>query len=293
MIPRLWAVLDPTHTADLAALLRTARALLPLAHDRRLQLLLRLKESSQRDILQLLDALGPPDPAVSLSLPASFPPFDAAAWSIHLPAATVRAASPLASGADRPKSDDAARSTVASAPPTPTSAPAEANGATPAHAAAARSSRAAPPEGGDLAARSELLPPRHPAVDPGWRGALGLRTAAAHDPAESSAALDAGAVALIWGPVFDARSKPVGGRGLRALATFTAAAPVPVIPIGGIDPHHIAELISAGAWGVAALTPFCTAPDAEAVAQTWIAAIEAATRGMPTSVSGPCDDRDR
>jgi thiamine monophosphate synthase len=126
-----------------------------------------------------------------------------------------------------------------------------------------------------------------------WRGALGLRTASAHDPAEARAALAAGAVALIWGPVFDARSKPVGGRGLGALATFAASAPVPVIPIGGVDPDHIAALFSAGAWGVAALTPFCAPPDAAAAARRWIAAIEAATRGMPTSVSAPCDDRDR
>jgi thiamine-phosphate pyrophosphorylase len=77
-----------------------------------------------------------------------------------------------------------------------------------------------------------------------------------HTVREASAA--SGADYLIAGSVFSSASKPgaaelLGVDGLRAIVRATA---VPVLAIGGITPDRIAEVVAAGAAGIAAIGLF-------------------------------------
>jgi thiamine-phosphate pyrophosphorylase len=77
--------------------------------------------------------------------------------------------------------------------------------------------------------------------------------------AHSRAEVDAGAGAdfLVFGTVFQTASKPgAPAGGLDALAAAVAAARLPVLAIGGIDPARARACLSAGAAGVAAIGLF-------------------------------------
>lgn len=78
-------------------------------------------------------------------------------------------------------------------------------------------------------------------------------------------------------PVFATPSKTdtapaLGLDGLRALRLLT---PLPLIAIGGIDEHNAAQVIAAGADGLAVVRALCAAPDPATAAQTLRRAIEA------------------
>jgi len=72
----------------------------------------------------------------------------------------------------------------------------------------------------------------------------------------------AGAHFALFGPVFDAGSKPARGVGREALREVAKAARIPVLAVGGITPGRAASCIEAGAAGVAAVTGVLHAPDA-------------------------------
>ena len=81
-----------------------------------------------------------------------------------------------------------------------------------------------------------------------------------HDPAAVS---DPGPVDYaIVGTVFASRSKPAAAPilGIGGLATACRVSPVPVLAIGGITLHTSAQVIAAGAAGVAAIDLFLPAP---------------------------------
>lgn len=65
------------------------------------------------------------------------------------------------------------------------------------------------------------------------------------------------------GPAFETQSKPGYGPeiGRRGLKDIVAAAPVPVLAIGGINAARIAELVAAGAAGVAVMGAVMRAAD--------------------------------
>lgn len=80
-----------------------------------------------------------------------------------------------------------------------------------------------------------------------------------HSPEEARAAHDGGADFALFGPVFDTPSKraygpPVGLGALREIAR--ALAPFPVVAIGGVEGSNVADLLRAGASGVAAIRFF-------------------------------------
>ncbi len=80
------------------------------------------------------------------------------------------------------------------------------------------------------------------------------------------------------GPVFGTSSKadPAPALGLDGLRCIAAAVDVPVIAIGGITPQRVADVLAAGAHGIAVLSAVAAAPDpAERVAE-FAAAIEQA-----------------
>ncbi len=99
---------------------------------------------------------------------------------------------------------------------------------------------------------------------PGW-----IVGRSVHDPDTARAAAASGAIDyLIAGTLFGSASKPgrvpLGLDGLRAIVA--AAAPVPVLAIGGIDAANVARVARTGAAGIAAIRLFRTDQIARVVA---------------------------
>ncbi len=80
------------------------------------------------------------------------------------------------------------------------------------------------------------------------------------------------------GPAFETPSKPGYGPeiGRKGLAEIARAAPVPVLAIGGINTLRVAELIAAGASGVAVMGAVMRAADPEREIRGLIAALNGA-----------------
>jgi thiamine-phosphate pyrophosphorylase len=79
------------------------------------------------------------------------------------------------------------------------------------------------------------------------------------------------------GPVYGTRSKtnPAPVLGIDQLRAITSECPVPVIAIGSITAERVAEVLEAGAYGVAVLSAITCAADPEASAREFVDAIEA------------------
>jgi thiamine-phosphate pyrophosphorylase len=79
--------------------------------------------------------------------------------------------------------------------------------------------------------------------------------ASAHSTAEAREAAAQGADFVVFGPVYDTPSKRGYGppQGLAALEAAAAAAPRPVLAVGGITPERVGEVRAAGAAGVAVI----------------------------------------
>ena len=74
----------------------------------------------------------------------------------------------------------------------------------------------------------------------------------------AAAARDGGCDYLVFGTVFESRSKPPGHTvaGLDALADVCAAVALPVLAIGGITAERVPDIVRAGAAGLAAIGLF-------------------------------------
>lgn len=97
---------------------------------------------------------------------------------------------------------------------------------------------------------AEDLPPE---VARRLMGPAAVVGATCRNPDDARRAADACASYLGVGPVHATQTKtglpdPIGPRGVEAIA---AAVNVPVIAISGVTAHNAAELIDAGAWGIA------------------------------------------
>ncbi len=80
-----------------------------------------------------------------------------------------------------------------------------------------------------------------------------------HSPAEAAAVTqDGGCDYLIFGTVFRSRNKPHGHpvAGLKGLREVCRATSLPVIAVGGISIENTAEVVAAGAQGVAGIDMF-------------------------------------
>jgi len=106
---------------------------------------------------------------------------------------------------------------------------------------------------------------------------LGLST---HSVDQALAAQAAGADYVAVGAMFPTATKPdfqlVGPALIRELRPRIR---VPLIGIGGITLDNVAQVIAAGADGVAVISAVCGAPDPEAATRRFLAAIDAA-RGL-------------
>jgi thiamine-phosphate pyrophosphorylase len=105
---------------------------------------------------------------------------------------------------------------------------------------------------------------------------LGLST---HNVAQARAARDSGADYVAVGSMFPTGTKPdfqlVGPALIRKLR---AEIRVPLIGIGGITRHNAAEVIEAGADGVAVISAVCSAPDPLAATRELREVVQAARR---------------
>lgn len=96
-----------------------------------------------------------------------------------------------------------------------------------------------------------------------------LRGRSTHSLAQLHAAVAEGADHVGFGPVFGTRTKPgaLPARGLAQLAEVVAAAPVPVVAIGGIDSVNLAQVKATGAPNWAVISAILGAPDIAAAAR--------------------------
>jgi len=117
------------------------------------------------------------------------------------------------------------------------------------------------------------------AVQPGLgraeRDAWSLLGRSVHDSKETRAALNERPDYLVAGPIFPTTSKPGhAGIGLDGLARILeAAGGCPVLAIGGIDAGRIAELIAAGAYGVAVRSGITASGDPRAASAAYLRAL--------------------
>jgi len=104
-----------------------------------------------------------------------------------------------------------------------------------------------------------------------------------HDEEELRAAMAGPADYLGVGPVFGTTSKETGlpPLGLEGLARLARATSVPVIAIGGITPERVAEVLAAGAYGVAVLGGVCLAADPVAATAAYLRALPPAPGRAP------------
>jgi len=118
------------------------------------------------------------------------------------------------------------------------------------------------------------LPPRaaRPLLRPGM--VLGRST---HSVGQAREAQVEGADYIAVGSMFPTRTKPdfqlVGPELIRAIRPETRS---PLVGIGGVTRENVAEVIRAGADGVAVISAVCGAPDPAAATRDFLAAIRAA-----------------
>jgi thiamine-phosphate pyrophosphorylase len=102
--------------------------------------------------------------------------------------------------------------------------------------------------------------------------------ASVHSPTEAGESLRRGADVAVLGSVYATASHP--GRvplGLEALRQATQGRPI--VAIGGITLQRVAEVVGAGAWGVAVLSGVWQADDAAVAVRRYRQALAEAVRG--------------
>jgi thiamine-phosphate pyrophosphorylase len=113
----------------------------------------------------------------------------------------------------------------------------------------------------------EDLPPGRIPPEARERLAVGRST---HDLEQARRARDEPVDYVAFGPLFGTRSKdsPYSARGLDSLrAVVEIVQPKPVVAIGGVDADNLADIIEAGAAGVAVISALAGADAPEAAAR--------------------------
>jgi thiamine-phosphate pyrophosphorylase len=105
----------------------------------------------------------------------------------------------------------------------------------------------------------------------------------ARDPVRAAELVAQGADYLGVGPAWPTTTKtglpdPLGPARIGAVA---AAVPVPVIAIGGVSADRVAELVAAGAAGVAVVSAVTSAADPAAATRRLLQALDDALAGLP------------
>jgi thiamine-phosphate pyrophosphorylase len=129
-------------------------------------------------------------------------------------------------------------------------------------------------------------------------GEAALIGVSAHQDDDLGRLAAAGADYATLSPIFPSASKPGYGPavGLAGLARATAAVPLPIIALGGLDGERAGACVAAGAAGVAVMGSVMTATDPAAVVAGLLETIEAAlvARSAPGhSAAGSVHQRQR
>jgi thiazole tautomerase (transcriptional regulator TenI) len=91
-----------------------------------------------------------------------------------------------------------------------------------------------------------------------------------HSLEEAREAEDQGANFLVYGHIFSTESKPgLQPKGLTALNQLVSGVAIPVIAIGGIKPNQAAQVLDAGAAGIAVMSGVVDAEDPLAAAREY------------------------
>jgi thiamine biosynthesis protein ThiS len=133
---------------------------------------------------------------------------------------------------------------------------------------------------GDLALAKHLgagvhLPEAGPSIEEAREclGSTALIGRSVHTP--DPAARSVGADYLVAGHVYETGSKPDRPPiGLAGLAGIVAVAPAPVLAIGGVTPERVPKVLSAGAAGVAVLSPLTQLTCIREIAASYRSALE-------------------
>lgn len=97
---------------------------------------------------------------------------------------------------------------------------------------------------------------------------IGIST---HDPEQARVAAGAGADYIGYGPIFPTATKEAGPlQGIEGLRSVRNAVSVPIIAIGGISGHNIADVFKAGADGAAVISAVLNAPDITSASRSMI-----------------------
>jgi thiamine-phosphate pyrophosphorylase len=112
-------------------------------------------------------------------------------------------------------------------------------------------------------------------------GAAGLVGVSCHSAVDVAEAAGAGADFAVLGPLYATPSKAPYGPPLSpaAVAAARATGALPILGIGGIKTANAAEVIAAGAHGVAVISAITAAPDPAGAARELLQAWQAARQG--------------
>jgi len=98
-----------------------------------------------------------------------------------------------------------------------------------------------------------------------------------HDVDAAQQAERDGADLVQFGPVFATSSKPDAKPvGIKALREVASSISIPVLAVGGITPENAAQVIEAGASGVAVISAICAAEDPKGATEALVAAMNEA-----------------
>ena len=99
---------------------------------------------------------------------------------------------------------------------------------------------------------------------------------AIHSREDGRKARDEGADFAVFGHVYESESKPgAAGRGLDALRDVcSAAGKLPIFALGGLTPERIAEVLGAGAYGVATKSAFWGTRERRDQLASWLAKLD-------------------
>lgn len=102
-----------------------------------------------------------------------------------------------------------------------------------------------------------------------------------HSLEEAQMAEQAGADYVLYGHVYVTRCKPgVVPRGIAQLERICSLSNIPVIALGGIQPHHIPELYHAGASGIAVMSGIWEAESPIAAAMEYRQLVDQVVRNL-------------
>lgn len=105
---------------------------------------------------------------------------------------------------------------------------------------------------------------------------IGIST---HDTEQARAAERAGADYIGFGPIFKTSTKDAGpAQGADGIRLIREAVSLPIIAIGGINHSNVADVLRAGADGVAVISAVLSAPDFKAAASEMVGMIKAEKR---------------